>query len=67
VYNGDVLNTTSRLESVCADYKTDLIVSGPLMEKLQVPANFTPELLGCVPLKGKMQPMDLYAVRRATA
>lgn len=64
VYNGDVLNTTSRLEAVCSTYKTDLIVSGPLMEKLQIPSQFTQELLGCATLKGKMQPMDVYAVRR---
>lgn len=64
VYNGDVLNTTARLEEVCSYYQTDLVVSDSLVRKLNLPAHYQPESLGKISLKGKSMPMEIFTVRR---
>jgi len=62
VYNGDVLNTTSRLQDLCNKYNQDLLISRLLLSKLQLPENVEQEYLGKVKLRGKEQELNIYGV-----
>jgi len=53
VHTGDVLNTTSRIQSLCNDYNQKLLISSDLMDLLNLPKEFIPRNLGGVKLKGK--------------
>lgn len=65
VYNGDVLNTTARIQSTCNALGRTLLVSGALLEMLELDASFRTEALGAVELKGKEEPVDLHAIELA--
>jgi adenylate cyclase len=62
VYNGDVLNTTARIQSECNNYQRDCLVSGPLMNRLNQNGNYQWEMLDTVALRGKETKMELFAV-----
>ncbi len=62
VYTGDVLNTTARLQSLCTEYQTDLIISKRLMNGLQYPDQIQTKSLGEISLRGKTAPVRLNAV-----
>ena len=62
IYNGDVLNTTSRIESLCNEYGKQLIASQALVEALDLPNYVKPEQLGPVLLRGKSEPIALVAL-----
>jgi len=62
VYNGDVLNTTSRLQDLCNKYNQELLVSGSLLSQLKLPANINKDFLGKVKLRGKEKDIHIYGV-----
>jgi adenylate cyclase len=62
VFNGDVLNTTARMQELCNQYKQELIVSRKLMIKLHFPENLEQEYLGNIKLKGKADEIHLYGI-----
>ncbi len=62
VYNGDVLNTTSRIQSECNKYGRDCLVSGSLMDRLRQMAGFHWERLDTVKLRGKEAEVELFSV-----
>ena len=64
VYNGDVLNTTSRIESVCNQFQARLLVSAALMQQLTLPDGIEAEALGAVMLRGKQKPLALFRLHR---
>lgn len=64
VYNGDVLNTTARIEGLCNQLGQKLLVSSELVEKLALGAEYTVVELGASPLRGKAEELDLCAVTR---
>ena len=51
-YSGDVLNTTSRIQSMCKEFDVDIIASEDLIEKLSL-KSYTANYLGAIKLKGK--------------
>lgn len=61
---GDTVNIASRLESKTKDFNTDILVSGPALEKAR--ASLGTELkfesLGSAALKGKAAPVEIYKV-----
>jgi len=59
IYNGDVLNTTARIQSECNRFNARLLVSSHLLEQLMLPHGVTAENVGDVILKGKRQPIGL--------
>jgi len=61
-YSGDVLNTTSRIQSMCKTFNHEVIVSTDLFEKLQ-PAGFGAECLGAIKLRGKEKEISLVGVK----
>jgi adenylate cyclase len=64
VYNGDVLNTTARIQSLCNQLGQKLLVSVELMERLSLGPEYTVLELASVPLRGKAEALALCAVNR---
>ena len=62
VYTGDVLNTTARIQGLCKQYQTDLIISDALFQALEQPIAGTSESIGELALKGKVQAVKLHSV-----
>jgi adenylate cyclase len=62
VYNGDVLNTTARIQELCNEYNRELLISRSLVAQLNLPASFDQEYLGKVKLKGKEKEIHIYAI-----
>ena len=62
VYSGDVLNTTARIQAQCNPLGHRLLVSQTLLERLDLPSEFSATHLGSVGLRGKAAPEELWAV-----
>lgn len=62
VYNGDVLNTTARIESMCNEYNQQLIASEELVSHLELPNSIAVKSLGPVVLRGKADAIPLIAL-----
>jgi adenylate cyclase len=63
VYNGDVVNTTSRIQEMCGDLGVDLLVSGDVMRRLDLPDTYAVDDLGPTAIRGKEQQVELFTVR----
>ncbi|WP_439182835.1 adenylate/guanylate cyclase domain-containing protein [Carboxylicivirga taeanensis] len=61
-YNGDTLNTTARIESMCNHYKKSLLISGVLYETLRNPQEFKIKEIDTIKLKGKSRGIQIYQV-----
>jgi adenylate cyclase len=62
-YTGDVLNTTSRIQSKCDELGVDILLSKHLLDRLQLlEGRFQPRMIGAVPLRGKSQDELLYTL-----
>eukprot|EP01035_Chromulina_nebulosa_P037215 gene37215-50214_t len=61
---GDGVNVASRLQSLTrtAEYRTNLITSAATLAALREPSKFTPRPLGTVPVKGRAEPVEIFAV-----
>jgi adenylate cyclase len=62
VYSGDVLNVTSRMESLCNELDADILISKSLFNLLDKKHEILYEDLGAVTLKGKDEKMELVKV-----
>jgi adenylate cyclase len=62
VYNGDVLNTTARIQDECNTYQRDCLVSGMLMKRLKQMDGFQWERIDAVTLRGKETEVELFSV-----
>ena len=62
VYNGDVLNTTARIQNECNKYQRDCLVSGTLMTRLKQINGFQWERIDAVTLRGKETEVELFSV-----
>jgi adenylate cyclase len=62
VFNGDVLNTGSRIEGQCNPLGRRLLASGDLVERLALPPEWPVEDMGRIQLKGKGEPIRLLAL-----
>lgn len=65
VYIGDVVNTTARLEQLCRDKGTWLLVSRDLLMQTNVPPEYETKSLGPVSLRGRSQALEVFTVRDA--
>jgi adenylate cyclase len=63
VYNGDVLNTTARIQNECNKYQRDCLVSGTLLRRLKQLKEFQWERLDAVVLRGKETEVELFSIR----
>lgn len=62
-YNGDTLNTTARIESMCNEYNKSLLISGDLYNMIDPKDGFKFKEVGNIRLKGKRKLVDIYHVR----
>jgi adenylate cyclase len=62
VFNGDVLNTVSRIQGQCGELGKRLLASSPLVERLTLPPEWRVEDMGEVSLRGKHAPVRLLAL-----
>ena len=63
-FTGDVLNATSRIQSLCNDYNVDILLSKKLTDQLEVSDEFEIKLLGTAELKGRSASMELVTIDR---
>ncbi|MFA9371672.1 MAG: adenylate/guanylate cyclase domain-containing protein [Labilibaculum antarcticum] len=60
-FSGDVLNTTSRIQSKCNDFGVDILFSKLLLSKLNLSTeSYTTQNIGEIHLRGKEQKVELY-------
>ena len=62
-YHGDVLNTASRIQDVCNEYRKDFLLSQSAMDLMDVNSNYTFYKIGGISLKGKDVPVQLFSVK----
>lgn len=62
VYSGDVLNVTSRMESLCNKYNADILISKSLFNLLERKHEIIYEDLGQMTLKGKDEKLELIKI-----
>ncbi len=63
-YNGDTINTTARIESMCNAYKQDLLISGVLYESLDNQDEYSFKEIDKIKLKGKRRSVQIYQVKQ---
>jgi adenylate cyclase len=63
VYNGDTMNTTSRIESECRTYGKEILVSETLINQTVLNENFIAEKVGAVTLRGKSGEITLWTIK----
>lgn len=63
-YFGDVMNTTARIESLCNDKGELFLVSGDILELMDLPAEFESISHGEIVLRGKEKPVAVFGVNR---
>lgn len=59
-YSGDVLNTTARIQGMCHELKSDVLVSNDFLKSISLTPPFVAGAAGSFLLKGKEQEMELY-------
>ena len=64
-FHGDVLNAAARIQALCNQYGEEFLVSEYLHKALAPGADFTFQLMGTMQLRGRQQPLDVYAVRKS--
>ncbi len=62
IYTGDVLNTTSRIEGLCNQYKVDLLISETLAGHIKDQDKYRMEQVGIKNLRGKSGSTGLFTV-----
>ncbi len=63
-YNGDTINTAARIESMCNEYKQNLLISGVLYEYFENKEEYAFKDVGTIKLKGKKQGVLIYQVKQ---
>jgi adenylate cyclase len=66
-YSGDVLNTTSRMLSMCKEFNAEVISSADLIGKLCLPDHYAARPLGSIKLRGKEKEVLLSALQPVMA
>lgn len=61
IFTGDVLNTTARIQSLCAQFDTDILISSDLIEQLDMNM-FEVKSFGKSLLKGRTEPVGLFSL-----
>jgi len=63
-YNGDTMNTAARIESMCNEYRQNLLISGDLFVFVKDPKPYSFKNVGTIKLKGKRKAIDIYQVKQ---
>ena len=62
IYNGDVLNTSARIQEQCNVFKCELLISGMLLSKLSIENEYRAEKVDTIKLRGKETEIELYSL-----
>ena len=62
VFTGDVLNQTARIQGLCSEMAADVLVGGELRAHLSEAEGWTFRSVGAQVLRGKEQPVELFAL-----
>lgn len=62
VFLGDAVNTTARIEAACRELGEDILISETLLRRLSLPPDVSARAVGPIELRGKREPMTLYAL-----
>jgi class 3 adenylate cyclase len=62
IFTGDVLNTTARIQGLCNTYKVDVLISGDLVKRLDLNAQFHIKTLGENELRGRGERIELFTI-----
>ncbi|HVI43708.1 MAG TPA: adenylate/guanylate cyclase domain-containing protein [Chitinophaga sp.] len=62
-YSGDVLNTTSRIQSMCKELNEEVIASADLIASIHPDSRYVTQKLGSIRLRGKEKEMQLVSLR----
>ena len=65
VYFGDTVNTAKRLEEACRDYDRSMLISGDLLARIKLPADWKIESLGKTVLRGRGHEVELFSLDAA--
>lgn len=63
-YHGDVINTTSRIQSLCNSYGASILISETLLKYLKFNEQFSIDSKGIIQLKGKEESVELFEISR---
>ncbi|MBN1597848.1 MAG: adenylate/guanylate cyclase domain-containing protein [Bacteroidales bacterium] len=62
-YNGDTINTAARIESMCNEYRQDLLISEDLYKRTEDKDAYFFKEIGIIKLKGKRKSTGIYQVK----
>ena len=62
IYTGDVLNTAARIQALCNQYSSKILISESLKDQLHKTDGLTITEIGVIELRGKTNSMPLYKV-----
>ncbi len=62
IYNGDVLNTSARIQEQCNVFKRELLISGILLNQLNIEDEYSAEKIDSIKLRGKENAIELYSL-----
>jgi len=61
-FTGDVLNTTARIQSMCNEFGTDILVSQDLISQLPIDDAYELTAIGECELKGRREKVNLFSI-----
>jgi adenylate cyclase len=62
VFSGDVMNTTSRIQKQCNNYKVNILMSAELLAEMKLNDEYREIALGEILLRGKEETVMLYSI-----
>lgn len=63
IFTGDTLNTTARIQGLCNKYNVDILISGNLINKLNLNGKYKIDPLGETELKGRDEKIELFTLQ----
>jgi adenylate cyclase len=63
-FHGDVLNTAARLQGICKNYDSKLLISEHLANAIESFNGFKKESLGAIRLRGKKEVLKVYRIEK---
>ncbi len=66
VFIGDTVNVAKRLQETCREFDREVLVSGSLLDRIDLPPGFEAETLGSTVLRGRNTETRLFGIRFGT-
>ena len=64
VFSGDVLNTTARIQSLCNEHSSEMLISEWIKSKMNLPPSIKSKEIGKIQLRGKNEQVKIYSIIR---